>query len=112
MSKYKQLVETIKKLEEKIELLEGQKNYEPYVGEYFVHKKPNSMIYDDDWFSKFKQSDIIDQLDGNIKILNPDHYSLSIDSIWIKKEDIIWYDDIYDKQRIKIINSHSKKKKK
>ena len=74
-----------------------------YIGEYFHGLS----------FQKFTKEDCIDEHDGAIRIRLVDNFILDCPiyiRIWIPKKDIIYYDDIYDKQRKLITDRHYKAK--
>ena len=81
-----------------------KKEEEKYIGEFYDRREIVNEGYLSSWspiWQKFKASDIQDVVEDNIKL----------GCIWVKKENIFYYDEIYNPIREKIERNAELKEK-
>jgi len=81
-----------------------KKEEEKYIGEFYDRREIVNEGYLSSWspiWQKFKASDIQDVVEDNIKL----------GCIWVKKENIFYYDEIYNPIRKKIERNAELKEK-
>ena len=90
-------MDNLQEMQEKIKGMECaiKKLRNPLVGELYIRGIPSLALYRCDPWTKIREKDILDEVDGNVKIKG---YFGGVDT-WVKKSRLILYHDIEKRKK-------------